>query len=242
MGNGALARQKQYWDRQANDFDSIYSRAKSPVGILIDSLFRRDMYQRFDYTLRHAEPIAGRTFLDVGCGTGWYSLELARRYAKRVVGLDISKVMTEICRRRALEEHLDDRTSFVQTDLLEYRPHTDFDVGIGIGLFDYIRDPLPVLAGLRECCRDRAIMSFPRLWTWRAPVRKIRLGMRNCDVYFYTLARIAALLKAAGFHAYTFEKLGQLYCVTAFSGGRRSGTGVNPAQNAGRASGHRGRA
>ncbi len=221
-----LVTQKHYWDGQAHDFDAIYSHTKGTLGNLLDSLFRWDMYQRFHYTLRQAEPIARRTFLDVGCGTGRYSLELAKRQAKRIVGLDISDVMIAICRRRASEEGFEDRTSFIQTDLLEYRPEAKFDVCLAIGLFDYIEKPLPVLAKMRECCRDKAILSFPRLWTWRAPTRKIRLGLRKCDVYFYTIAEIDALLKAAGFPEYTCEKIGQLYCVTAVPGAANSARGL----------------
>jgi hypothetical protein len=59
-------------------------------------------------------------------------------------------------------------------------------------------------------------MSFPRRWTWRAPVRKARLGLKRCDVYFYTTRDIEALLRKAGFARHTVEKVGQLYCVTAF--------------------------
>jgi SAM-dependent methyltransferase len=210
-----LSRQSEYWDSQVRDFDSIYSHGKSRLRNWIDTTFRWDMYKRFEYTLAHAEPIRGRTFLDVGCGTGRYALELARRGARRVVGIDISGKMVETCRERAHAGNLQDVCSFVQADLLTYQPDARFDVCIGIGLFDYIKDARPVLAKMREVVTDCAIVSLPRLWTWRAAVRKVRLALKGCDVFFYSKGRMDILLKEAGFARYTYEQIGQLYCVTA---------------------------
>ncbi len=214
--NQDLLRQKDYWDHEVDDFDSIYARSKSRFSNWIDATFRWDMYARFDYTMENAEPIQGRSFLDVGCGTGRYALEFARRGARRVVGIDIAENMLAVCETRAREARLDDRCAFLHTDLTQYTPDEPFDVSIGIGLFDYIREPLPVLSKMREAVTDRAIMSLPRFWTWRAPVRRARLALRGCDVYFYTTGRIDALLKQAGFKRYTLKQVGQLYCVTAF--------------------------
>jgi ubiquinone/menaquinone biosynthesis C-methylase UbiE len=214
--NEELTRQKEYWDSTVDDFDSIYSHGKSKFSNWIDATFRWDMYTRYEYTLKHSEPITGRAFLDVGCGTGRYALEYARRGAGRVVGIDIATRMVEVCAARAREEHLDDRCNFLQSDLLPYSPGAKFDVVIGIGLFDYIRDALPVMTKMHDVVSDRAIMSLPRLWTWRAPVRKVRLALKGCAVYFYTQERIDALLKQAGFSRYELEQIGQLYCITAY--------------------------
>ncbi|HEU4870295.1 MAG TPA: hypothetical protein VFT08_05545, partial [Pyrinomonadaceae bacterium] len=83
-------------------------------------------------------------------------------------------------------------------------------------LFDYIKNPLPVLTKMREVSTDKAIMAFPRLYTWRAPVRKVRLTIKGCDVYFYSAARINKLIKDAGFSRHTLTKVGKLYCVVAY--------------------------
>src|SRR5690242_21925817 len=103
------------------------------------------MYERFTFTIKNCEPIRGRTFLDVGCGNALYSLELARKGAAKVVGLDISEVMVGLCRRYSEEQNLADRCAFIQTDLLDWKPESSFDVSFGIGLFDYISNALPVL-------------------------------------------------------------------------------------------------
>ena len=211
-----LVKQKDYWDAEVAEFDSIYSHGKGRLDNWIDATFRWDMYARFDYTMLHSEPISGRSFLEVGCGTGRYALEYARRGAGRVVGIDIAAKMVAVCETRARAAGVQDRCSFAHSHLLAYAPEARFNVCIGIGLFDYIHDPLPVIAKMRQVVDDRAIMSLPRFWTWRAPVRKVRLALRGCPVFFYTKERIDTLLKQAGFARYELEQVGQLYCVTAY--------------------------
>jgi SAM-dependent methyltransferase len=210
-----LLRQRAYWNREIALFDAIYSHKKGRFGQWLDRTFRKDMYERYEYTLRHAEPVKNRDFLDVGCGTGRYIFDLAGRGCHHATGIDISEQMIDHCRRAAAEAHLADRTEFVRTDLLDFSPGRRYDVCIGVGLFDYIRDPLPVLKKMFAAAGDCAILSFPRLCTWRAPVRKIRLLLRGCYVRFYTRRRIGSLLAAAGFKGYSLEKVGKLYCVTA---------------------------
>lgn len=211
-----ITRQKKFWDREAEDFDAIYTKKKGRLGVLLDRVFRWDMYARYEYAMEKSDPVAGRSFLDVGCGTGLYSLELAKRKARRVVGIDISDKMIKICRMLAEREGLDDICSFERTDALGFNPEMDFDICIGMGLFDYIEDPLPVLKKIRKLLCGRVIMSFPRLWTWRAPVRKARLALKGCNVYFYRKARVEAMLREAGLTNYEVQKIGQLYCVTAY--------------------------
>lgn len=214
--NPELLRQQDFWNRTSQNFDAIYSHEKSRLANWADRVLRWDMYERFNYTMRQAEPIHDRTFLDVGCGTGRYALEFAHKGARGVIGLDVSDVMVTTCLERARSEQVADRVTFLHCDLLEYRPKTRFDVGIGIGLFDYIEDPLPVLKKMREHVLDRVIVSFPMTGTWRALVRRFRLKLLDCDVYFYSPQQVEALLHDAGFKRHEADQIGQLYCVTAY--------------------------
>jgi len=214
--NNEIQAQRAFWNSEADAFQSIYTHRKSKFFNTLDQIFRKDMYERYQFTIANCEPIEGRTFLDVGCGNGLYSLELARRGARKVVGLDIAEVMIGLCKQASVNQNLDDRCTFIQTDLLQWdNSGMKFDVSFGIGLFDYISDPLPVLRQMRELSTDKAIMAFPRLWTWRAPVRKVRLTMKGCDVFFYSAARINKLMKDAGFSRHTLTRVGKLYCVVA---------------------------
>lgn len=209
--------QRNFWNNEADAFEKIYSHEKSRLSAFLDRIFRKDMYDRFIFTIENCKPIKGRTFIDVGCGNGLYSVELGKEGAARVVGIDISPVMIQRCRQSARNENLEAVLSFLQTDLLEYEPESDFDVSYGIGLFDYIKNPLPVLEKMREVSKDKAIMAFPRFWTWRAPVRKVRLTMKGCPVFFYTKSKINQLMGDAGFADWKITKVGKLHCVVARS-------------------------
>jgi ubiquinone/menaquinone biosynthesis C-methylase UbiE len=211
----SLVRQAKYWNAQAQAFQLIYARDKPGLSGVLDRVFRRDMYERFEFAMDASDPVAGRTFLDVGCGSGVYCLELARRGAARVTGLDIADAMLDVCRAAADREGLGTRCDFVRGELLQLRPDAPSDVTLGIGLFDYLADPLPVLRKMREVTRDRVILSFPRLNTWRAPVRWVRLSLRGCEVHFYSERRVRQLLSDAGLKVQRFEQVGKLYCIVA---------------------------
>lgn len=217
--NTDLARQKHYWNSTVDNFQSIYTHRKSGLQNWLDKVFRSDMYERFSYTLSHAEPLTGRSVLDVGCGTGQYAIEFAKNGASRIVGIDIAPNMLETSRKNVQTAGVADRCEFFQSDLLEFNPETQFNVTIGIGLFDYIRDALPVLRKMREVTMDKVIISVPRSNTWRAPVRKLRLAMKGCDVFFYSKSRILDQLKEAGFNKVDIDTVGKLYCITAFVAG-----------------------
>jgi 2-polyprenyl-3-methyl-5-hydroxy-6-metoxy-1,4-benzoquinol methylase len=210
-----LQKQKKYWNGEVENFDAIYSHNKGLMGNLMDRLVRWDMYKRFEFTMVNSEPIKDCTFLDVGCGTGRYSLEYARQGAQFVVGLDISENMVHTCNKRAGEMGFSDRTSFIVTDLMDYKPDREFDVCIGIGLFDYIKDSVRVIQKMGTCVRDKIIVSFPTVWTWKAPVRKVKLGLGDCDVFFYSRNDVSKIMVKAGFNDFSIAKIGQLYCVVA---------------------------
>lgn len=214
--NDEIRSQSDYWNNEAQPFQTIYSHQKSSLANWLDRIFRKDMYDRFTFTIQHCDPIKDRKFLDVGCGNGLYSVELAKRDAAQVVGIDIAENMLKLCQDSAQREGVGNRCTFVHADLLHYNTQASFDVSFGIGLFDYIGDPLPVLKKMREVTKDKVIMSFPRFWTWRAPLRKIRLTIRGSVVYFYTKARVERLLQDAGFSDHQIYNIGKLHCVVGY--------------------------
>lgn len=214
--NQELVKQKNYWDKEVQTFDSIYTHGKSGFSNWLDKKFRWDMYARFKYTIENSKPIEGKTILDVGCGTGIYSIEFAKQGASLVTGIDIAENMIDVCKDRAEKEKMTDRCNFKVGDLLEFKTSQKFNVVIGIGLYDYISEPLEVLKKMCEVSNDRVIASFPRASTWRAFVRKIRLKLKGCPVYFYSEKQLDKLIKDSGFAKYDVEILGQLFCVTAY--------------------------
>lgn len=78
--------------------------------------------------------------LEIGCGAGWATNSIALNYGKQVTGVD----MTEMALARAKDvSHLvgtEDRTSFIQSDLFEFRPRHLFKLVISIGVLHHTYD------------------------------------------------------------------------------------------------------
>jgi len=94
---------------------------------------------------------AGTSVLDVGCGTGQATVELARRVRPGpVVGVDISRPMLEAARRRAADEGVDNVTFEevnVETGTL---PEDRFDVAFSrLGVM-FFSDPVAAFANIRR--------------------------------------------------------------------------------------------
>lgn len=107
------------------------------------------------------DPRAGETLLDVGCGCGDTSLELARRVGPEgeVLGLDISGPMLEVGRRRAAEagaEGLEFRQADAQTAALPGGRDAVFS-RFGVMFFS---DPAAAFANLRRSLRPGGRLAF----------------------------------------------------------------------------------
>lgn len=206
---------QRHFHRSAGDFDAIYTGRKSPLGRLLDRWLRWDMQARMRLALEACRPLEGRTVLDAGCGTGRFCLPLAKAGAARVVGIDFAPAMIERAVDLAKQQGLDGVCQFLQGDLLAWQPPEPFDYVLAVGLFDYVRDDRPLLARLREMTRGKAVMTFPRADTWRAPVRRLRLALKGCPVFFYTEKRIRDHLLVSGFYPQKLVRVGKLYFVEA---------------------------
>lgn len=78
-------------------------------------------------TLRLLGDVAGRLVLDLGCGEGGYSRELARRGAQ-VIGIDGSAHLVEVARVRAREAGLDITFTRLNASALERLGDRSFDL------------------------------------------------------------------------------------------------------------------
>lgn len=215
MTRDTMPQVAKYWNDIAEKFDSIYTGEKGAVGRVLDRWLRRDMFGRFDWVMRKAGNARDLTVCDIGCGSGRFVTELAKRGARRVVGVDVAPEMLRLARELVNKDGVGDRCEFTHADIENWTTDERFDFVIAIGFWDYIADPRSRLRKIRGITRGTFLSAWPRAETWRAPVRKVRLSVLGCPVYFYRHDEVHKLLTEAGFVIRSEEVIGQLYCVEA---------------------------
>lgn len=206
---------KSHFDQSSKEFDAIYTgKNKGAFSRWLDQHLRWDMYERLRFTIEECGNMESKSVLDIGCGSAHFDIPLAKKGARRIVGLDFAPQMLEMARARARAEGVEDVCEFIQADFIDYDFGDEtFDFSIAIGLFDYLKNPEPFLSKMRQVTRSKLIASFPLKWTYRAPIRKFRLGLKGCPCYFYTMKQVEELFQKTGFKHPTIRKIGKLYLV-----------------------------
>ncbi len=188
---------RDYFNREAQRFDAIYETRKPLSQRVVDGLFRRVVVERLNL-VRNLAPSSYRwTTLDVGCGSGRYAIALAKVGAARVVGVDVAATMIDLARRGASRAGVEDRCEFHAVEFLDFGTDERFDVVVAMGYFDYLEAPLDHLHRMLLMCRGRVLVSFPKRWEVRAPVRKIRFALRSGFVRFYSRRDVLDLVARA---------------------------------------------
>jgi ubiquinone/menaquinone biosynthesis C-methylase UbiE len=213
MKTDNMSQVARFWNDVAHDFDAIYTGRKGVVGRALDRWLRKDIYERFDWVMEKAGNVAGLTACDIGCGSGRFVTALARQGAAHVTGVDVAPEMLKLARDLVRQDGVADHCSFVHADVLDWNTDEQFDLTIAIGFWDYIADPLPRLRVIRRMTRGSFLSAWPRFWTWRMPIRKVRLTALGCPVYFYRREQVTRLLEEAGFRPGPLQVVGKLYCV-----------------------------
>lgn len=206
----------RFWNNIADEFDAIYTGNKSPVGRVLDKWFRADIYQRFDWVMQKSGDVRGKTICDIGCGSGRFVTEFAKRGAAHVTGVDVAPEMLKLAQNLVTSDGTASVSDFIHADVLDWRPDLKFDITIAIGFWDYIMEPPERLRNIRAITNQQFLSAWPRFWTWRMPVRKVRLQyIRGCPVYFFRKQQVYDMIEQAGFRVKSCETVGKLFCVDA---------------------------
>jgi 2-polyprenyl-3-methyl-5-hydroxy-6-metoxy-1,4-benzoquinol methylase len=195
-----------FFDRFARTFDTLYEGKRGRWMQLLDRNFRRDIYVRFARTFEAFGDLAGKTVLDIGCGSGPYVIEALRRGAKHVVALDPAQGMLDLVHLRLRDATEQQRCELVLGAFPETAP-PPADHAIVMGVMDYVKDAGHFLCSLRPLVRASAAVSFPSKHWFRTPLRKVRYALRRCPLYFYDDPKIRTLAQKAGFGSVDVYKI-----------------------------------
>ncbi|MDI9475432.1 MAG: class I SAM-dependent methyltransferase [Natronincolaceae bacterium] len=117
------------FDKKADDYDRWY---ESKLGKFVDKVETELAFSLF-------EPVPGMKILDMGCGTGNFSIKLAEKGCK-VFGIDISEEMLKKAREKAQKRNLD--IEFYNMDVYNINfPGESFDGIFSMAAFEFIKEP-----------------------------------------------------------------------------------------------------
>jgi SAM-dependent methyltransferase len=193
----------QYWAREQDKLDQMLA----PVLTAL---------------LEFAEPAEGSTVLDIGCGCGVTTVELARMVGPRgkVVGLDVSEPMLEVAKARLaafpqaecwLGDAMEVPVAGLEAELLVSRFGVMF-FGDPVAAFRNLRTGLKTGGRVRFACwQAMAVnpwMQVPLEAVYRYVPRLPAAGPEDPGPYsFGDPARVTRILTAAGFSAPRFKGL-----------------------------------
>ena len=104
-------------------------------------------WQRFEHAI--PEDLRGRTVLDIGCNGGFYSIEMKRRGADRVVGIDADP--RYLAQARFAAEALEMDIEFRELSVYDVAKVGErFDLVIFMGVLYHLRHPLLALDLIHE--------------------------------------------------------------------------------------------
>jgi SAM-dependent methyltransferase len=146
----ANTEQAEYWEERASSWMSLESHHEQVIG------------QAGRMAMDRLDPQSGQLIVDLGCGTGQTTMEIARRVypGGRAVGVDISAPLLERAREHARAAGIDN------VDL----QHADVQSSdIGRGRFDgafsrfgvmFFADPVAAFTNVHEALKPGAALSF----------------------------------------------------------------------------------
>jgi ubiquinone/menaquinone biosynthesis C-methylase UbiE len=181
------------------EYDAWY---ETHLGSLSDRLEKELVFSMADIK-------PGEMALDAGCGTGNYTLELARR-GIRVTGVDSSASMLKWARQKAFDygskvkgEGL--KVEFEVADALKLPfPDSSFDLVLSIGLLCFLNDPEKALIEMHRVLKPggRIVIGVLNRWSPWAFFRRVK-GLFKDTIYnqahFISPPELEGLIRQVGF-------------------------------------------
>jgi 2-polyprenyl-3-methyl-5-hydroxy-6-metoxy-1,4-benzoquinol methylase len=104
--------------------------------------------------------IAGKVVIDFGCGEGTEAVEMARRGARRVIGIDIREDVLQAARHRAVSTGVQNSCLFVLST------HELADIVVSVDAFEHFADPGEILRVMNSLLQPagEVLVSFGPAW------------------------------------------------------------------------------
>lgn len=120
-------------------------------GVHIDTEWHSDW--KWNRIKNHISPLAGRTILDVGCGSGYHMWRMLGAKAKQVIGIDPTPLFS--MHFATVKHYIPDANAFILPVGIDDMPEEMgcFDSVFSMGILYHRRSPLDHLVQLKELLR-----------------------------------------------------------------------------------------
>ena len=130
-------------------------------GVTIDTEWRSDW--KWDRVAPHIEPLAGRTVLDVGCGSGYHCWRMVGDGAAFALGVEPAQM--SVMQYEAIQRYANDPRVCVVPLALEDFPEglQGFDTVFSMGVLYHRKSPIDHIARLKMCLRPKGQLVLETL-------------------------------------------------------------------------------
>lgn len=123
------------------------------------------------------ERVSGRTVLDVGCAEGLISIEMAKRGATAVHGVEIIGGHIDVARELAGDLPI----TFEVADCNSWTPRRAYDVVLLLSILHKFKNPSERAAVFAECCSEFIVFrtppkAAPNIVDWRSNNERHEIG------------------------------------------------------------------
>lgn len=144
-------KKNKYFEKRAKTYD-IY------LNVPVISKVRKDekkiLNNLVDQHLKSKDSV-----LEIGCGTGYYTLYAANK-CKEVMGIDLSEKMINIASKKIENKNINNVT-LKTMDIRNANFSRKYDKTLCIGVLDYVKDPSEVLAKCSQFTAKTMIITAP---------------------------------------------------------------------------------
>ncbi len=118
----------------------------------------------------------GQTVVDIGCGNGFYTLQMAKRVGKkgRVLAVDIQQEMLDLLDERARQAGVDNVEPILGSPADPRLPRGEVDLILLVDVYHEFAYPEQMLAAMRESLKPDGLIALAE-YRWEDPAVPIKI-------------------------------------------------------------------